>query len=319
MFRKLTMMTWVPWAWDPITGCTPVSEGCANCIARWQFIKSGCLRWDRGEFQPTLHPQEFRAPTEERSGKSVFVVPQGDLFHESFPLKISSMLLDVMREAPQHTYYILTKRQDRMHQCLSGYRHWPLKNVNLGISAENQKRLRQRIPALLDLPIHQTAHRYVSCEPLLGPVVIGPRISKLGAVICGVERGCRGKREGKEEWIESLRVECQMAGVPFFHHGSGVVEREKRPQTDREMRELQAVKRMREYQNGGRSPLPEMRKILEMENISWEELTRRIGSEVYTQRGNIFKGLINPCSYRKIWEFIDNYIPSKGEAHAASA
>jgi protein gp37 len=313
--RKLTMMPWTTHAWDPMTGCTPISEGCANCIAKSQCIKFPYGVWSRTEFEPTLHPLEFLRPLEEQESCSIFVVPQGDFFHEAFSFDVIHSLLDVMREAPWHFYYILTKRHERMYECLTRYKHWPLKNVNIGVSTENQKRLNERLPVLLKLPVHETAHRFISCEPILDQVVIGPRLRKLGAVICGMERGSNHDRPAKLEWIENLRTECQMLNIPLFHHGSGIIEYEQRPASDTVFQERQCLTRLVEY-NYGRVPIiPQLKEILELEGITWRELGRRIGSEVECKIGNIRKGIIPPSAYRKVRTYIDNYY--KGEKHAA--
>ena len=198
-----------------------------------------------------------------------------------------------------------------------GYRHWPLPNVNIGTSAENQRRLLERFSALLDVPIHSTAHRFLSLEPLLSPIIIGPNLSKVGAVISSLERGA-GSRPGEEEWLEDLRTECRKLAVPFFHSGSAVLERQQRPASDREMREHQCEQRLREYRNGGRSLVPELKEIARREGITWSELMRRISSRTAHRRSYIFKGLIEPCAYPKLWAYVNNYNATRGEADASS-
>lgn len=315
-FRKPYNLIWAPWAWDPITGCTYISEGCANCIAKGQRIKFSD-RTLEGCFVPTVHPQEFNQPIMERVGKSVIVGPKGDLFHKDFSFKLIRSLLDVMRQASQHTYYLLTKRQDRMLKCLIGYKHWPLPKVNIGMSVENQKRLEERMPVLSEIPIHDTAHRYLSCEPMLGPMSMGSNISDLGAVICGPERG-RIRRPFKMEWLESLKSECSAADIPFYHHGSGIVDLEQRPSSDHEIRELQCERRLMEHFNGGVALLPALKEIMEREHISFVKLTRLIGPAVRSKSCLLSKGIASKSTYKKINEFLKKYQKQKGLKHEIS-
>jgi len=156
----------------------------------------------------------------------------GDLFHDDIPRDFITRVLDVMRATPQHTYYLLTKRAKNMHECLSNYAHWPLPNVNFGVSSENQRRLDERIHYLVETPVHNKALRYLSCEPLLGPIKIGAAIHSLGWVICGAERGPNKTklRLAKDEWFSSLTLECRRSGVPLYHHRSRDKERLQKPQ-----------------------------------------------------------------------------------------
>jgi protein gp37 len=314
MIRPLTMMTWVSHAWDPMTGCTKISEGCAHCTAEYQCIKFGYQTWDRTQFRPTLHPREFMSPIWEQESRSILIAPQGEFFHEAFPISTLHFLLDIMREAPWHFYYLLTKRHKRMHETLMSYKNWPIKNVNIGVSTENQKWLNERLPVLLEIPVHDTAHRFLSCEPILSSVVIGPRLRNLGAVICGPERG-RSLRTTNPEWLEDLRTECLMVGVPFFHHGSGIIEREQRPKSDVIFHEQQCIARLMEYHNGNEPLLPRLREIARREDITMTELCRRIGPATKYRAGSIKRGIVHTSAYKKIREYIDNYY--KGEKHAA--
>ena len=313
MLRKSNSMTWVPWAWDPLSGCTRISEGCDNCIARWQRIKLSDKTLEEPDFKPTIHRMEFRRPLEEHTEKSMIVVPRGDLFHVAFPFIIIHELLDVMRKATQHTYYLLTKRPLRMLQCLMSYRHWPLPRVNVGVSAENQQRLEERLPVLLGIPVHETAHRYLECEPMLGPIAIGAERAKLGAVICAAERGAK-KRLFRTKWLETLKTECAMAGISFCHHGSGIVDQEQRPTSDHEVRKRQCMTRLREYRSGYNSLLVLLKDVMDRESISFQELTRRIGPAAMGDRCRLAKGIINEGTRRKVTAFLTNYYKINGGA-----
>lgn len=304
MLRKSLSMTWVPWAWDPMTGCTPVSEGCASCIARSQRVTFCDGVREPAGFKPTLWPQEYTRPLEESQHRSMIVAPRSDFFHEAFATVVLHLLLDVMREAEQHTYYLLTKRPLRMHQVLTRYPHWPLARVNIGVSAENQRWLSARLPLLLRTPVHETAHRYLSCEPLLGPIFIGPRLRRLGAVIYGAERG-NNKRPAEEEWLESIRLECEMVGVPSYHHNSGVLAREQRPAGEKEIRVRQC--RARRLEGGDPVLLHTLQEIMAREEISSRELTRRIGFKGNSVRCRLFKGDFTAGMTRKVKTFLNDY------------
>lgn len=302
------MMTWAGWAWDPMTGCTHVSEGCSNCIVKWRHLKLLGEECGGSSFEPTVHFEEFRAPIDEARPRSILVVPQGDIFHENFSQTIIHVLLDVMREASHHVYYILTKRHERMHRCLTSYKHWPLVNVNVGVSVENQRWLEDRLPLLLDVPVDETAHRFLSCEPLLGPVFVGSRINELGRIIVGAERGCDGRaRPCDSTWLSALREECAEFAVPFYHHGSGDLRREQIPSSDRVMRERQCLARLREYRYGRQPLLLILKEIARQEGITWNELTRRIGSDVKSKSRWIARGIIPESVHKKAWAFVDAY------------
>lgn len=317
LFHALTMMSWVPWSWNPITGCTAISEGCRYCIAQGQRIKVGGEIWGQKRFKPTVHPLEFNKPEREFTPRSVLVVPRGDFFHEALPFKTLHALLDMLRRAPWHTYYLLTKRAERMHECLTSYGPWPLVNVNVGISAETQGCLDQRLPILLATPIHSTAYLYVSCEPFLGPIKFGSQITKIGAVIIGEERGHPNKRVVDPAWLDNVRNECLVAEVPCFHHGSDVLEHEQRPWNDLEMRGRQCMRRLRESRDGSRVLVQELKEIAKREGISWHALTRRMGSEFFRDRCMILKGIMKPHSYQGARIFIDNYQAMITGAHNA--
>lgn len=168
----------------------------------------------------------------------IFVCAHGDLFHESVPYEWIDQVWGVMSLAPRHTFQVLTKRADRMHEIVPrlAARHrppdgsrWPLPNVWLGVSVEDQRRANERIPLLLRTP---AAVRWLSCEPLLGDVTVfsidGPvdihpgQQSPLHWIVAGGESGPRA-RAMHPEWARSLRDQCAAAGVPFhFKQWGGI-------------------------------------------------------------------------------------------------
>ena len=228
-----TKIEWADATWNPITGCSPVSEGCANCYAaRMAKRLAGRCGYDADDpFQVTIHRDRLDDPLRWRKARRVFVCSMGDLFHEDVPFHKISAVWDVMFDAPQHTYMILTKRPARAAEFASWMddvgRRIDYPNVWLGVTAENQTMLDKRVPALFSIP---AAVRFVSCEPLLGLVDLrfeaawdltdsgfahGPAVINLDWVICGSESG-PGARPMHSDWARALRDQCVAAGVPFF-------------------------------------------------------------------------------------------------------
>ncbi|MEU5900644.1 DUF5131 family protein [Streptomyces venezuelae] len=183
-----TTIEWTDATWNPITGCTKVTPGCDNCYAetfaeRWRGIPGH--HFENG-FDLTLRPNALTMPLRWRKPRKVFVNSMSDLFHKVVPDSYIAHVFAIMALTPQHTYQVLTKRHGRMRSLLKshafvaqvdGYREeirpgcgdfdWPLPNVWLGVSVEDQKRADLRIPALVET---LAAVRFLSCEPLLGPV-----------------------------------------------------------------------------------------------------------------------------------------------------
>lgn len=234
--------------WNPVTGCTPISEGCANCYAkRMAHRLRGRFGYAADEpFKVTLHPERLEEPFRWRKPRRVFVCSMSDLFHPDVPYEFVLRVLAVMAEVRQHTFQILTKRPQRMQEVLTHPTvaadvwlqttrgvddrtpEWPLPNVWLGVTAENQARADERIPILLKTP---AAVHFISCEPLLGPLVLRPEwielelqafgsngvkaFPRIDLVICGGETG-PGARPMHPDWPRKLRDDCQAAGVPFL-------------------------------------------------------------------------------------------------------
>jgi len=170
-----TGIEWAEESWNPVTGCTPVSEGCAHCYA--ERLASTRLRGRFGypaeePFRVTVHEDRFEQPLRWRKPRRVFVCSMGDLFHEDVPSLAIGRVLNVIGSCPQHTFLLLTKRPHRMRVVLQKYcemfnRNHPLGNVWVGVTAENQARAEERIPVLLKVPARV---RFVSVEPMLGQV-----------------------------------------------------------------------------------------------------------------------------------------------------
>jgi protein gp37 len=235
-----------PATWNPTVGCKRVSPGCDNCypipLARIReknpnpkiaaaFAGVVERTGDRLDWtgQVNLLPDRLDTPLHWRLPRMVFVNSLSDLFHDAIPDEFIAKVFAVMAQTSRHLYVILTKRHARMRSLLSSAAFielvqrevpadgWPLRNVILGVSVENQKWADIRIPALLETP---AAVRCASAEPLLGQLDLDRWLRPspgcgLGWVICGGESG-HGARPMHPDWPRSLRDQCTAAGVSFF-------------------------------------------------------------------------------------------------------
>lgn len=196
-----TKIEWTDVSWNPVTGCTPISEGCENCYAKrtaHRLQNNPRIEKYRAGFNVQCHESELNKPYQWRKPRQIFVCSMGDLFHEDVPFSFIYSVLTVMKSTSQHTYQILTKRPERMFNVM---RQFPVfNNVWLGISAENQECFNKRIEQLVKTP---AVIRFVSFEPLLGPVDIRSYLSCLDWVIVGGETG-PGARPMKEIWAQSI-------------------------------------------------------------------------------------------------------------------
>jgi protein gp37 len=256
---------WCDATWNPVTGCTEVSPGCDHCYAktfaeRWRGTPGH--HFENG-FDVTLRPDKLALPLSWRKPRRVFVNSMSDLFHASVPDEYIARVFAVMVAAPHHTFQCLTKRPARMRSLLCSIDFWSLVSVELGrlwrvppprplrgapewiwlgVSVESQKWANIRIPLLLNTP---AAVRFLSCEPLLGPVDLSrwldtpptcgcgaglagasdalgccvgcmtPEPSGIDWVIGGGESGS-GFRPLDLDWARSLRDQCVTAAVPYL-------------------------------------------------------------------------------------------------------
>ena len=229
---------WTDATWNPVTGCTKVSPGCANCyIERQTPMRVAGLRFVRGHIPIELHANRLDAPLRRRKPTVYFVNSMSDLFHEDVPDAFIARVFDVMATAVRHTFQVLTKRPERMLATLLtlAERHtaqdgsgWPLRNVWLGVSVENQRFADERIPRLLETP---AAVRWISAEPLLEAIDVTPYVTgdalaapgpggyrpgpALDWIVVGGESG-PGARVFDLAWARSLRCQCLAAKVAFF-------------------------------------------------------------------------------------------------------
>lgn len=210
---------WTEATWNPTTGCDRVSAGCDNCYAlalakRLKAMGSPKYQNDGDErtsgpgFGLTVHPDALRVPYGWRGPRTVFVNSMSDLFHARVPLDFVREVFAVIADTPQHTYQVLTKRARRLRQ-VSGRLEWPA-NLWMGVSVESTKEL-ARVDDLRRVP---AAVRFLSCEPLLGPLD-DLDVGGVDWVIVGGESGPR-YRPVEEAWVTGVRDICLEAQVAFF-------------------------------------------------------------------------------------------------------
>ena len=211
---------WTEMTWNPVTGCTKLSPGCKNCyaLAMSKRLKAmGVERYSDG-FVLRLHWDLVDLPRRWKQQRVVFVNSMSDLFHVDVPLEFIKAVFQTMADCPQHTFQVLTKRSDRL-SLLADKLYWPA-NVWMGVSVEDA-RYYQRVD---DLRGVQSAVRFLSCEPLIGPLD-ELNLDGIGWVIVGGESGPRA-RPMQKDWVLSIRRQCYTAGVPFFFKQWGGVRKQ---------------------------------------------------------------------------------------------
>lgn len=207
---KLTSIEWTEMTWNPVTGCTKVSQGCKHCYAERMAKRlkaMGTARYANG-FKLTLHEDLIDLPRFWRQPKTVFVNSMSDLFHKDVPLDFIRRVFRTMAECPQHTFQVLTKRSERLAEVATQL-YWP-ENVWMGVSVEDD-RVIHRVDDLRTVPAKV---RFLSCEPLIGPLT-KLRLEGIGWVIVGGESGPRA-RTMKADWVYAIQDKCEESGVPFF-------------------------------------------------------------------------------------------------------
>jgi protein gp37 len=206
---------WTDATWNPVRGCTKISDGCKHCYAetfaeRFRGVKGH--PYQQG-FDLRLVPEKLAEPLRWRNPKMIFVNSMSDLFHEGVPDDYIIAVAKVMVAAKWHTYQVLTKRSERLRELLNSALRFAAneKHIWWGVSVENRK---YGIPRIEDLQNARAAIKFLSVEPLLEEL---GRLNLNGIdwVIVGGESG-HGARPMKKEWVVSVRDQCRREGVPFF-------------------------------------------------------------------------------------------------------
>lgn len=275
-----TGISWTDATWNPVRGCSRVSEGCRNCYAEkvaarfsgpgqpYEGLADRTRKGSKWTGDVRVIPEHLADPLRWKAPRRIFVNSMSDLFHEKLTNEEIATVFGVMASCPQHTFQVLTKRAKRMREWFrwaddEGKKHdllvfkpralltcawaacagdawgdvepheklgslpsrevfgsaWPLPNVWLGVSVENQDAADERVPELLKTP---AAVRFLSCEPLIGPVDLAKAspnarslIEDLDWLIAGCESG-PGARACDVDWLRSLRDQCLAANVPIW-------------------------------------------------------------------------------------------------------
>jgi len=215
--------------WNPVRGCSRVSEGCRHCYAERiasRFNREGQAYEGLAVISPAgprwtnrvrLLPELLNQPLRWRQPRVIFVNSMSDLFHPDVPLQFIKQVFDVMVRCPQHTFQVLTKRGERMRE-LAPELPWP-NNVWMGVSVEDE-RVIDRVHDLQQVP---AAVRFLSVEPLIGPLDALP-LEGIHWVIVGGESG-PGARLMNEEWVLSIQTQCEQAEAAFFFKQWGGVQK----------------------------------------------------------------------------------------------
>ena len=184
-----TKIEWAEETWNPVTGCTKVSPGCKHCYAETQAERFRGTKAFPNGFDLTLKPERLEQPQRWKKPRRIFVNSMSDLFHEGIDDQYIILTYEIMRSTTRHEYLVLTKRAERMREMLtSGLGVYMHPNIWHGVSVENQDYALRRIPDLCDVP---SPVRFLSCEPLLGPLDLTPWLDELQWVIVGGESGPR--------------------------------------------------------------------------------------------------------------------------------
>lgn len=205
MVSTHTGIEWTDKTWNPTTGCDKVSPGCTHCYAE-ALTKRFSKNFPNG-FDLTQHPERLEEPKRWRKPSRIFVNSMSDLFHEEVDISFLKDVFEVIRETPWHIYQILTKRPERVLQ-LASQLDWH-ENIWMGVSVENQNYV-HRVDLLRQVP---ATVRFLSCEPLIGSLQLN--LADIHWVIVGGESGLK-HRLMQVEWAQSIRDQCQAAGVAFF-------------------------------------------------------------------------------------------------------
>ena len=207
---RTTKIEWTDKTWNPITGCTKKSTGCAHCYAEVMARRLQAMRLDkyRNGFELTLHEDDLEEPLQWKKPHNIFVCSMSDIFHENVPFEFVDRIMNTVNQTPQHRYQILTKRSERMAEYFKT-REIP-QNVWLGVTVECPSS-KSRIDDLRELGANV---KFLSCEPLiedLGEL----NLKGIDWIIVGGESGHLA-RPMKPEWVMNIKQQVEQQGAAFF-------------------------------------------------------------------------------------------------------
>ena len=207
---RTTKIEWTDKTWNPVTGCTKLTTGCANCYAETMALRLQAMGMDKYKngFAPTMHDNVLADPLKWKQSHTVFVCSMSDLFHDAIPFSFIDKVMNTVRTAGHHRYQILTKRASRMAKYFA--KAEIPDNLWLGVTVEASSEL-PRIDLLRGL---QATIRFISCEPLvedLGAI----DLTDIDWVIVGGESGAKA-RPMRPEWVRSIHQQSQEQGAAFF-------------------------------------------------------------------------------------------------------
>ena len=218
-----TKIQWTEMTWNPITGCTKISDGCLNCYAARMAKRLKAMGNPRylNEFEVTVHKDLLEVPLDIKQPKMIFVNSMSDLFHKDVPDATIVKVFETMNKAHWHTFQVLTKRPERvLAMDQAGLLKWS-PNIWMGTTVENDKYI-DRLDKLRETKANI---KFLSCEPLLGSLK-DISLEKIDWVIVGGESGPKS-REIKKEWVLELKDLCEKDGVAFFFKQWGGINKKK--------------------------------------------------------------------------------------------
>jgi protein gp37 len=207
---KPSKIEWTEATWNPSTGCTKISAGCANCYAEIMTRRLNAMGMEKYKngFELTCHYNDLKLPYTWKKPRIIFVNSMSDLFHEEMPFDFIKAVFEVMNNCPQHTFQVLTKRAEILEKYYTLLDWTP--NIWMGVTIENN-RVTHRIDSLRKVP---ALVRFLSVEPMISAI---PNMNLLGIdwVIVGGESGPKS-RPLKEEWVIDVKNQCEGNSIPFF-------------------------------------------------------------------------------------------------------
>jgi protein gp37 len=216
-----TKIQWTERTWNPVTGCSKVSEGCRHCYAETMAKRLQGMGQQRyaNAFSLTIHPDALDEPKQVKKPSMFFVCSMADLFHKDVPFDFVDKVMETIEACPRHTFQILTKRPERMveyfiRRAKRLHRLFDLPdNVWVGVTVESEREI-PRISVLRRLLTHSENIKFISCEPLLGDLGM-LNLAAIDLVIVGGESGPQG-RQMRKDWVLNIMRQCEEQNVAFF-------------------------------------------------------------------------------------------------------